>query len=481
MVTTSNGKDGNDVSATTLTYDAMYERWRLPLALMGGTYAMRGEGRLYLPQEPGESDPAYTNRLNRTFLFNGFKRAVSTLVGKPFSKAVKLSEDTNEQINEWADNIDNAGRSLTTFSADVLENAMECGLSHILVDFPSLDPEFTLADARAVGARPYFVHVKAQDVIGWRSEMIAGVETLSQVRIKEVRSVEDGEFGETDETYIRVIYPDRSQVWQSDDDGNYAQVGEDVPNTLGFIPLITIYTGREGFMVATSPIDDLAWLNLAHWQSSSDQRHVLHVARVPILFGKMLDRAEDGGQVVVGPNKLIEADDPAADLKYVEHGGNAITAGENDLQALEDRMSVMGFDLLVQAPGGQTATEKAIDTAQADSALQAIVRNMENSLNKALEIMGQWVGITETGKVDINQDFGLSHNDGVSIDALLKARLAGELSRETFLFEIKRRGVLSDSLDIEDEQERIDQDAPDIPPLELVADNEEIEDEQGAV
>ena len=37
---------------------------------------------------------------------------------------------------------------------------------------------------------------------------------------------------------------------------------------------------------------DLAWLNLAHWQSASDQRHILHVARVPFLFGRGLSEGE---------------------------------------------------------------------------------------------------------------------------------------------------------------------------------------------
>ena len=58
----------------------------------------------------------------------------------------------------------------------------------------------------------------------------------------------------------------------------------------------------RGFMTAHPPLMDLAWLNLAHWQSASDQRHILHVARVPILFGRNLTLPEDG--LALGPNRL---------------------------------------------------------------------------------------------------------------------------------------------------------------------------------
>jgi hypothetical protein len=36
-------------------------------------------------------------------------------------------------------------------------------------------------------------------------------------------------------------------------------------------------------MMGISPLRDLAYLNVKHWQSQSDQDTILHVARVPIL------------------------------------------------------------------------------------------------------------------------------------------------------------------------------------------------------
>jgi len=47
-------------------------------------------------------------------------------------------------------------------------------------------------------------------------------------------------------------------------------------------------------MQAKPPLLDLAWLNVEHWQSASDQSNILHVARVPICS----PRISEGGLIV---------------------------------------------------------------------------------------------------------------------------------------------------------------------------------------
>jgi len=56
------------------------------------------------------------------------------------------------------------------------------------------------------------------------------------------------------------------------------------PMTLGKIPLVTHYTFRIGDFIARPPFEDLSWLNIEHWQSSSDQRNALRYGRSAILF-----------------------------------------------------------------------------------------------------------------------------------------------------------------------------------------------------
>lgn len=130
-------------------------------------------------------------------------------------------------------------------------------------------------------------------------------------------------------------------------------------------PLMAMATSLDGdgtplgsfaSMLLRALLIDLAWLNLAHWQSASDQRHILHVARVPILFGRALQVAD--GEIEIGPNRLILADDPAAGLRFVEHFGTAIAAGRQDLVDLEDRMAVLGLDMMRHHPGAPSTRHR---------------------------------------------------------------------------------------------------------------------------
>ncbi|MEQ8396510.1 DUF4055 domain-containing protein [Thalassobaculum sp.] len=432
-----------DVATPNAAWSARAPDWELIHDLLGGTRAMREAGERRLPREPGESLEAYRIRLHRTVLFNGLARAVQTLSGKPFGKPATLSDDADPRLRSLTRDLDLGGRDLTGFARDVLRGALADGLVHILVDHPpGGSAGETLADERARGARPYLVQVPAPDLIGWR----AGPDgRLDRVRIREAVVERDGIWGERVIEQVRVLEPGRWSLWRR------SEAVKDRPwrryaggeTSLDVIPLVTVYAERTGFLTARPPLLDLAWLNLAHWQSSSDQRHILHVARVPILFGRNLKVGEDG--IEIGPNRLILGEGDGADLKYVEHGGAAIEAGRQDLSDLEDRMAVMGLDLMVRRPGGVTATERAIDSARADSALAALVRAVEEGLTAALGLCARWLDLPAdaAGRVTIDPDTGLDAREAEEIDLLLKARLAGEIDRPTFLAEVRRRGVLA--------------------------------------
>lgn len=270
---------------------------------------------------------------------------------------------------------------------------------------------------------------------------------MERIRIRETVLERDGSWGEKAVTQIRVMEPGRWALWRKPESSEEmpwrrAAGGE---TSLSAIPLITIYGGRTGFLTARPPLLDLAWLNLAHWQSSSDQRHILHVARVPILFARNLKVGEEG--IEIGPNRLILGEGDGAELRFVEHSGAAIAAGRQDLADLEDRMAVMGLDLMVGRSGGVTATERAIDAARSDSALNGLLREVEDGLTRALGLAAQWMDLdsASTGRVTLDPDIGLDAREAQEVDLLLKTRLAGEIDRQTFLAEIRRRGILVDA------------------------------------
>jgi hypothetical protein len=441
-------------------YEEMLTHWELIADLRGGTKTMRDAGEKYLPKEPGETTEAYAVRLNRSFLFPAVEKTVKGLAGQVFRKRVVLQGDVPEQITLWAENVDSTGRALSVFARDVFEAALSDGITHVHVEYPKTPEGQTLEQERSSGARPYMRHIFANQVIAWWSEPVNGVETLTEVRIREDTREKEGEWGEKTVTRIRVLRRGEWLLYEERDDNTWAVVGTGETRNMIEIPFFSIYTGRKGFMIAESPLIGLAYLNVCHWQSNSDQRNILRVARVPMLFGSGWQMPE-GKQLDVGVNRAIVAKEPNATLRWVEHQGAAINAGKEDLEALKEEMAIVGLELLTRRPGNETATSRAITKAEADSALAAMGAALKDGLEIGLSLMAKWGGLGEDGgSVTVNTDFGLTEDKNLAIETLITMRTNRDISRETFLKEVMKLGVLPDDLLPDEESARIEAEEP---------------------
>jgi len=135
-------------------------------------------------------------------------------------------------------------------------------------------------------------------------------------------------------------------------------------------------------------------------------------------------------------------------MQYVEHSGAAISSGRQDLLDLEDNMRLMGLEMLMPMNGGgQTATAKSLDYADMNSPLQFMALSFQDCLDLALYYTARWLNLTEGGHTKVNTDFGITLRDAADVQGLIQARIAGEISRETFWAELKRRNILSEDFD----------------------------------
>lgn len=476
-----------NVSTPSAEHDALVKSWKLPRDLMKGTRGMRAISARatgntthsdYLPREAGESPASYSARVARSVLFNAFRKTVRDMTGKVFQRAVTLGEDVPPAIKSAAENIDLAGRHLNVFARDLFYDGMQTGITYILVDMPpKLEREdgtpATLAEEQAAGARPYLVHVCPEDLIGFKSEIIDGVVTLTQARIREAVTVPDGPYHEKTIEQIRVLARGTWEKWRlaKDKDGKETwALFDDGTTSVKYIPLIPVYVNRTGFMTGEPPLEDLADLCVAHFQSSSDQRTILHVARVPILFGAGF---EADAEIKIGPSQMIRSSNPEATLSYVEHTGAAIAAGQTDIDKLEFQMQVQGLQLLVPTPG-QTATGEIRDDAKENSPLAMMALALQDALECAIGYMADFLNIKEDeapadndteeddngGSVTVNTDFGVGMIGALDLPMLLQAVVAGKLSKETFWAELKRRDILSDDFKADVEKDRLESEAP---------------------
>lgn len=447
-------------------WQKMKEAWDLVTALLGGTTGMRKEGRTYLPQEPRESDAAYDIRLRRTTLYNAFKKTVQSLVGRVFAKELTPGKDVPPVVVDTLfEDIDMMGRSIDVFARSVFFKAAAFGVSYILVEMPRKIEGATLAAERESGLRPYWVELDPQNIIGWKFSVVGGRTILTQLRIRETYYAEVGLYDVVLVRRVRVLTKLRNEedtsylpnvhfeVWEKEKDTwNLVDEGD---LSISEIPLAAVYTGRNGFMTASPPLEDLAHMNIAHWQSSSDQRHILHVARVPILFGSGLPTETEGDdEREISPNAMLLGPE-GSDLKYVEHSGSAIKSGVDDLEQIEARMRILGMEPLAQKV--MTATESSSNTFEANSELMDWTQGLKDGLEQAMRFTAMYLGLGDSngGSIQPNKDFGLTTRQTEELTLLLQAVTVGKLTVETFWVEMKRRGVLSEEFDYELEAQRL--------------------------
>lgn len=482
------------VDFVTHTVKTMREHWRPLNALRNGTIGMRIMKSSYLPQNPGESETAYTARLNRTFLFPAYDVSVRNVASKPFTRPVYVNEKSPSQVHDWSKNMDLEGTDITNFAAQAFDKAIDRGVMHALTDVPITlrrgRSPLSLGEERAMGLRPYAILVPPDNILGWRTERLHGVEVLTQLRILEQVWIEKDEYGEELVDRVRVynrelprapsrkgakpfsgkttwhlyerkaVSTSKSLMFNGTNQGNnksWVEVDNGVVS-LNRIPLRSFYTKQTGFMSALPPLEDLGWLNIAHWQSSSDQRHILHVARVPILWGAGWQKddfqKEDGKPMEIGSNRFIVSSEANAKLAFAEHTGSAIEAGRRDLLDLKEEMTALALRPFVERDRTIfTATEASLRASDQAADLSLWAASLEIWLERILDDMSEWMKAPSGAKVEVWDDFGAMRAD---ITELGNARLRGDITREVYFKELQRRSILDDDWNFEEHEKSLE-------------------------
>ncbi|QPB42214.1 DUF4055 domain-containing protein [Rodentibacter haemolyticus] len=444
----------SDVSTVSSEMAALHKQIQLIDDLLGGTAQMRHRREKYLPQMELESDKSYRNRLNRSTLYPALSETLSQMCGRVFFKAISTENIHATLQQNFLPDVDAQGNNLDVFSARWFYSALAYGVSYVLVDYTRTENVKTLADEKAAGARPYLVEIKPQSVLGFKTAIINGKQQLTQFRYKENVIEDDGEFAVKTVEQICVYEIGRVRKYRKQQNG--WQLVEDLQlfaqnRPLAYIPIVAFSTNKKGFMLGETPLLELAYLNIKHFQSQSDQDNILNTARVPLLVRVGINNEHPvkiGGSLIDVPQN--------GDLRYVEHSGNAITAGQESLKELESQMRVAGAKLLDKTVLAMTDSQARDEQGKEISQLRLYANQFEDALDLALEYVGNWLGIQQVGSVEISGNIDSDFDPNQSMDTVIKLQNAGTLSKQTTFEEAKRRGLISDNLQWEDEQARLD-------------------------
>jgi hypothetical protein len=446
---------------------AMMPDWAVMAAVTRGTNYLRDLSETYLPQEPREDEDAYQTRVDRSVLSPYTSRLIETAAGAILRKPIHIEGD--QYWLDLAQNIDGLGSNINEYARRALVSSLTYGHSAILVDYPAAATVLNLAEERALGRRPYFVHVDAPQIWGWRKEPVTN--RLLQVRIHDydVRPLND--FGEEQVEEMRVIYPGRYDLYT---------LGQDVVEftssggySLTEIPLVPIYSNRRGLLISQPPLLDIANLNITHYQRQADLIHALHIAAMPTLVLEGWD--DTTGSATMGVNYAI-AMQPGNKAYYVQADATSFDAQMAELESLASQMSTLGVTKLFgQKFVAESAEAKRIDQAQSNSVLSIISQELESALNQAFAFAAQYVGM-EPPEITIDRDFDYYRLIGQDVAVLSQLNEAGKIS-DAMLLEILRRGeVLPDNINVEDELEASTTNALALPETAENSGDEDMED-----
>lgn len=434
--------------------------------LWGGDQTVKGAKQTYLPQSPGEEPDSYNNRLNLSVFFNFFRRAIEGMVGLIFSKDPELGEEVPEIIREHWENIDLEGTHGDVFLWDLEIDAMTAGHAAIFVEFPDTEGMQGNEEEEAQEVRPYWIPIRKEDIMSWRTEVIGGVRTLTQIVLRERNWMPKGMYGEVLEEQYRVLRrsPEGIIGWEVvkvGKDNEIIIVGMGTYPTQTEIPISEIQTsGSESMFVSSPPLIDFSYLNVAHYQQWSGYVWATHKSNVPFLFGAGITTKKadgtDAGPLVVGANTALLDGNKDAKLGYVSHDGAALGSTKILLDDLKSDMGTLALAMLApQKRSAETAEAKRLDKSTADSALSVSARALQDGVENALRFHANYLKKPSQPEIDrkdlsikINRDF-----EGMLMDASVMGALAA-LVKEGFpvgeaLKILQQGGRVSEDADLE--------------------------------
>lgn len=421
--------------------------------LLGGTKAMQLAGERYLPREVAETpfrykDPEtggeklvdpYKNRLKRAVLFNAVKRAVQNYTGKLFKKSVVVeTENKKKEIQALLKSIDGAGALPQHILSKAAKDVLEKGCGGFMCDAKQ--------DQSNAG---YIYWISPENVLGGKFSDGELVNLrLLEIQEEDVEGSYDTELVET----VREFKKFDGKVWwtlHKKVDDKFVQSQEWIELNIDTIPYVPVLASGHvtGELFDDSPLLALAEVNISCWVKSSSLENIIHIAQHPILAVIGLTESPKNPTMKSGVGNAVGLP-KGGDMKYIEPTCNGISKAQEELEKNKQLMEVLGLEL-VTAKQNETATGRALDADVANSSLTSIANTLSAGFEKAFKIVGNYYYEKDLiVSVKINKDFGIAASQ-VELDNLTKARLNEDISHDYYMKELKRRGVVDESLDLE--------------------------------
>jgi hypothetical protein len=475
------------VNTTHPDYDATALEWSRARDVLAGEDAVRGGGEKYLPRLDAQTDEEFAAYVSRASFFNATARTSEAYQGlifrrPPFVKLPEGGSGLGKAMEEFANDVDMLGTSLTAYAKMVVGDVIGLGRAGTLVDWESE------AEQRA-----YAVFYRAEQIINWRVERVNGRSVPTLVVLREIA---EGASGPGDDDFesspveqirvLRLVAGDngdafcRVEVWQEKlserswlgfgrqkGKRQWVCIDSRVPRRLGRpLPLIPfVFHGPRHSRpdVDRGPLEDIVAVNLDHYRLDADFKHGLHFTALPTAWVSGFDK---GATLRIGSSTAWVSETPGANAGFLEFRGQGLETFERAMDRDERLMTVLGSRMLEEAKRvGETATAIELRQSGEYSILGGVAFSVSESLTQVLRWVYWWNSTEELpddvsdtqALMQLNSDFSTKGLASQDVQAIVGAWQAGAISQDS-MFDLFRRGeVLPEGRTNEEEAALIEQ------------------------
>ena len=465
-------------------FEAMLPYWNMVETILDGTPAMRKAGDKYLPKFPKEVKSDYKYRLENAKFTNIYRDIVESLAAKPFSKRLTIIDgSSSESVDALIDDIDGRGNSLHSFAASMMFHGVNDAIDWVFVDKPPVPEGASQAQEKEIGARPYWVHIHAKNMLAVYSAVIDGKEEFIHARILEKGKARVG-FEEKEVERVRVLNrellptgkyaPATFAIWENKKNettktDEWVEI-ETGSISIGVIAIVPFIAGRRksGSWQIVPPMHDAAFLQIEHYQQETNLKSAKEQACFPMLVGNgtlpPIDEEGKPAEIVTGPKTVLisppNTEGTAGEWKFIEPSASSLKFLASEIELTEQQLRELGRQPLTAQTGNLTVITTAFAASKANTIIQAWVLNLKDTIENALALTALWLGDPSVPKVDIFTDFSVDMESDKAPEFILAAHERNLISRKAVIAEAKRRDFLSPEYDADEDLKELLSDIP---------------------
>jgi hypothetical protein len=423
------GNVGPDITHEHPEYAAKRAMWRQYRDLYAGGEQFIASADQYLVRRQKEPGDVYVERLSRSFYENYVGSIVDWYTATLFRREPALTFEGNSERSKsffsvFAEDCDLKGTNISEFFRRQFVEALVCGKSYVLVDFPRLNqPVGTRAEEDERGAsRAYLVSYAADELINWSYDEHGHYQWVV-LRTRSLRKEKLEDAGWLKQT--RWVYYDKEkyriyeQVEEGTRQGGVEMVAEGrhgLAKQLR-VPLVELRVS-EGLWL----LNKAASLQLEHFNKSNALGWALTMG----LFAMPVIYSERDWDQVMGESYYIQLG-PQDRFGWTEPQGNVYQIAADNLTRLQEEIYRVCY---VSHAGGalsgnatQSGVSKQRDYAITQEVLRAYGDAVKDSIKRVLRAVeaaredGLSIDVSGMDEFDIG-DFGTELEDAQQLLSL---------------------------------------------------------------